>query len=198
MSANVKFDFQGLDHVALGCSDMKRTFDFYHGVLGMPVLHSIEYMGTAESGEQVPMGQHFFFGVGGDNPNAHIAFFYWKDGYQNVPDEKDGGPPSGVNPRAIKVGAMHHLNIRVAQDRIQEYCAKLAAEGVSYRHVTRYSDPEWREVRTTDGYTPPEPGCLMDSVYFDDPDGIHLELNAWLPAWDAWPNDHQPWSRDDR
>jgi hypothetical protein len=36
----------------------------------------------------------------------------------------------------------------------------------------------------------------MDSVYFDDPDGVHLELNARLPAWAAWPNDHAPWSRE--
>ena len=64
---------------------MKRTYDFYHGLLGMPVLHSIEYTDKDDDGNVVPMGQHFFFGVGGENPNAHIAFFYWKNGYQNAP-----------------------------------------------------------------------------------------------------------------
>jgi catechol 2,3-dioxygenase-like lactoylglutathione lyase family enzyme len=196
MQTNTKFDFQGLDHVALGCSDMKRTADFYHGTLGMPILHTIEYTQDDEHGDPVPMGQHFFFGVGGDNPNAHIAFFYWKNGYQSLPDRDAGDtqPHPDVNPRAIRIGQMHHLNLRVAPDKIEQYCRTLAIARVDYQHVTRYADPDWREIRTTNGYTPPEPGCLMDSVYFDDPDHIHLELNAWLPDWDQWPNNHQPWA----
>jgi catechol 2,3-dioxygenase-like lactoylglutathione lyase family enzyme len=88
---------------------------------------------------------------------------------------------------------MHHINLRVEQDRIEECCELLGQAGVEFRHVTRYADP-WREVRTVNGYARPEPGCLMDSVYFEDPDGVQLELNAWLPEWDAWPNDHEPWS----
>ena len=36
------------------------------------------------------------------------------------------------------------------------------------------------------------------AMYFDDPDGIHLELNAWLPEWDKWPNNHEPWAADPR
>lgn len=195
MPVNSKFDFQGLDHVALGCSDMKRTYDFYHGLLGMPVLHSIEYLGENPEGETVPMGQHFFFGVGGENPNAHIAFFYWKDGYQHAPEVVESRP-EGVNPRAIKIAAMHHLNLRVAPENIEDCCTKLGEAGIEYRHSTRYADPEWREVRTINGYTKPEPGCLMDSVYFCDPDGVQLELNAWLPDWDDWPNDHEPWSNE--
>lgn len=39
MSGNPVFDFKEPDHVALTCSDMKQTVDFYHGKLGMPVLH---------------------------------------------------------------------------------------------------------------------------------------------------------------
>ena len=200
MPTNINFEFQGLDHVALGCSDMKRTVDFYHGKLGMPILHTIEYSEEDEHGNLVPMGQHFFFGVGGENPNAHIAFFYWKNGYQNLPHRgaDNTGSPPGVNPRAIKIGAMHHLNLKVAQDKIQHYCRMLGEAGIEYRHVTRYADPEWTEVRTVNGYTPPKPGCLMDSVYFDDSDGIHLELNAWLPEWDKWPNNHEPWAADPR
>jgi hypothetical protein len=34
----------------------------------------------------------------------------------------------------------------------------------------------------------------MDSVYFNDPDGLRLEFNAWMPDWDSWPNDDKPWS----
>jgi catechol 2,3-dioxygenase-like lactoylglutathione lyase family enzyme len=196
LTAETGFEFLGLDHVALGCSDMKRTYDFYHGLLGMPVLHSIEYTDKDDDGNVVPIGQHFFFGVGGENPNAHIAFFYFKDGYQNAPGfgmEETPRPP-GVGPLAIKIAEMHHLNLRVAQDQIGRHCRLLGEAGIHYEHVTRYADPEWREVRTVNGYRAPEPGCLMDSVYFDDPDGVHLEFNAWLLEWDSWPNDHVPWS----
>jgi len=189
-----KIEFLGLDHVALGCSDMKRTVDFYHGLLGLPILHTIEYLGDDGSGQQVPMGQHFFFGVGGENHNAHIAFFYWKNGYHpEAGNMGTAGPPAGVFPRAIKPGVVGHINLRVAAERIGEYCDVLTEAGLPFRHTARYADP-WREVTTVNGYTPPEPGCLMDSVYFDDPDGLHLEFNAWLPDWDNWPNDHKPWS----
>jgi catechol 2,3-dioxygenase-like lactoylglutathione lyase family enzyme len=191
--APTKIEFLGLDHVALGCTDMKRTVDFYHGLLGMPILHTLEYTGDDGTGNMVPMGQHFFFGVGGENPNAHIAFFYWKNGYHpeagNItPDVR----PDSVYPGAIKPGVVNHLNLRVAPERIAEYCDFLTAAGVPFRHTLRYGDP-WREVTTMNGYTAPEEGCLMDSVYFDDPDGLRLEFNAWLPEWDKWPNDHEPW-----
>jgi catechol 2,3-dioxygenase-like lactoylglutathione lyase family enzyme len=187
-------DFLGLDHVALGCSDMKRTVDFYHGVLGMPILHTLEYMGDDGSGNQVPMGQHFFFGVGGENHNAHLAFFYWRHGYHpeggNItPDVR----PEGVAPRAFKPGSVGHINLRVASERIPEYCDLLLRAGIPFKHTTRYTDP-WREVTTVNAYAAPQNGCLMDSVYFDDPDGLHLEFNAWMPAWDDWRNDDEPWS----
>ena len=45
MPPTTKIEFLGLDHVALGCSDMQRTVDFYHGLLGMPILHTLEYTG---------------------------------------------------------------------------------------------------------------------------------------------------------
>jgi catechol 2,3-dioxygenase-like lactoylglutathione lyase family enzyme len=93
----------------------------------------------------------------------------------------------------MKPGVVGHINLRVAAERIGEYCDLLAAAGVPFRHTARYANP-WREVTTVNGHKPPQPGCLMDSVYFDDPDGLHLEFNAWLPDWDNWPNDHEPWS----
>ena len=102
--------------------------------------------------------------------------------------------PPGVYRRAIKPGVVGHINLRVAQERIPEYCELLGAANIDYRHTTRYGIPEWSEVTTVNGYTPPRPHCLMDSVYFDDPDGIHLEFNVWLPEWDSWRNDHEPWA----
>ena len=35
---NREFALGGINHVALVCSDMQRTVDFYTGVLGMPLI----------------------------------------------------------------------------------------------------------------------------------------------------------------
>jgi len=51
------FEFRGINHLALVCRDMERTVDFYTGVLGMPLVKTIEL--------PAGMGQHFFFDCGG-------------------------------------------------------------------------------------------------------------------------------------
>lgn len=35
-TSNSKYELRGINHLALVCSDMQRTIDFYSGVLGMP------------------------------------------------------------------------------------------------------------------------------------------------------------------
>lgn len=42
---NDKFELRGINHLALVCRDMKRTVDFYTGVLGMPLTKTIELPG---------------------------------------------------------------------------------------------------------------------------------------------------------
>lgn len=193
---NTKFEFQGIDHIATTCSDMAKTTAFYRDKLGMPVLYTIEY--ENDNGE--PIGQHFFFGVG--DGDAHIAMFYWKDGYQTLsPDEIAAGAKPD-NPRAMPIGSFGHLNLRVPETKIEEYCSRLGDEGIPYYHIVRYRDPDrpgvMRIVRTDNGFGPPQDGALMSSVYFHDPDGLMLEFNAWLPAWKSWPNDHTPWAEPAR
>ena len=69
MSArNEQFDLKGVNHVALVCRDMERTVAFYSGVLGMPLVKTIE----------LPFGggQHFFFDIGNGDC---LAFFWFPD-----------------------------------------------------------------------------------------------------------------------
>ena len=40
---NSEFELRGVNHVALVCSDMRRTVGFYSGVLGMPLIKTIEW-----------------------------------------------------------------------------------------------------------------------------------------------------------
>lgn len=203
MSKNPIFEFRGLDHVALTCSDMKRTVDFYHGKLGMPVLHTIEYFDEAEA----LLAQHWFFGVGDpNNPDAHIAFFWWKDGYQSLSKDEISSGKKPKNRFARPVGGMLHLNLRVSPEHLRPYAEKLTKMGLPFRHVTRYNvepSEQKRSAFTTAGmrgitsmneYHEPEEGWLMNSVYVFDPDGIEVEFNSWAPGWRDWRNDHIPQS----
>ncbi|HEX2402990.1 MAG TPA: VOC family protein, partial [Mycobacterium sp.] len=42
---NSEFELGGINHVALVCSDMARTVDFYSNVLGMPLIKSLDLPG---------------------------------------------------------------------------------------------------------------------------------------------------------
>ena len=55
-NTNTEFELGGINHVALVCADMAKTVDFYSGVLGMPLVKSLDLPGG--------MGQHFFFDAG--------------------------------------------------------------------------------------------------------------------------------------
>jgi catechol 2,3-dioxygenase-like lactoylglutathione lyase family enzyme len=191
MSANPKFDFRAIDHIAITVSDMKRAVDFYHGKLGMPVLYTMEYKNDADE----VIGQHWYFGIGDDG--SHLAIFYWKDGYQTLPTQPTERPKP-PNPRAYPIAELMHLNLRVDADRIEEYCAILKQEGIPFRHTVRYHDPDRPGLMLVENreneFLPARDDALMTSVYFDDPDGIHLECNAWLPAFASWPNDATPMS----
>ena len=63
-----RFEFNGINHLALVCRDMGRTVDFYTNVLGMPLVKTIEL--------PAGMGQHFFFDCGGGDS---LAFFWFPD-----------------------------------------------------------------------------------------------------------------------
>lgn len=201
MSKNPNFDFKGLDHVALTCSDMQKTVDFYHNKLGMPVLHTIEYF---DDHDQL-LGQHWFFGVGDEsNQDAHIAFFWWKDGYQTLSKDEIFTGKKPANRFARPIGGMLHLNLRVLPENLRPYAEKLTAMNLPFRQVTRYAvdvaekqatglvTQGMRGITTRDEYHEPEEGWLMNSIYVFDPDGIEVEFNSWAPAWRRWRNDHVP------
>jgi len=199
MDTNPIFDFKGLDHLALTISDMKRSVDFYHGKLGLPILHTLEY--ANEAGEII--GQHWFLGVGDpSNSDAHIALFWWRDGYQTLTPEEIYTGRKPPNKFARPIGTMLHLNLRVDAAKMKPYAQKLVDMGIPFRHVTRYATDQdavqatglvnvgMRGITSMNEYHEPEEGWLMNSIYVKDPDGIEVEFNAWAPAWRAWRNNH--------
>lgn len=159
---NDQFELGGLNHLALVCSDMERTVDFYTNVLGMPLIKTIEL--------PMGMGQHFFFDIG----NGDCLAFFW---FPNAPSAAPGiaSPLTlpGDGDLATAIGSMNHVAISVPADRIEEYRDTLIARGIGCSEVLNHDDSEHQVSRTM------HDGVFVRSVYFFDPDGILLEFAAW-------------------
>ena len=104
---------RGVHHVALLCTDVQRTIDFYQGILGFPLTELFEnrdYQGST----------HFFFDIG--NGNA-LAFFDF--------------PGLGLEDYAEVLGGHHHLAISMPDDNWRRIKAKLDDAGIEYwEHLT--------------------------------------------------------------
>ncbi|AWS42822.1 VOC family protein [Streptosporangium sp. 'caverna'] len=182
MGDNTEFELRGVNHLALVCSDMKQTVDFYSGVLGMPLIKTIE----------LPMGwgQHFFFDCGGANA---LAFFWFPDAPEGIPGIS---APKGLPDRGellSAVGSMNHIALDVAPDKIEEYRDKLIAKGVDVGVILNHDDSEF-------GIAPEmQEGVFVRSIYFKDPDGILVEFAAWTREL-GLPDDvrHEPRTAADR
>jgi len=102
---------QGVHHIALLCSDVAATIDFYQGLLGFPLTELFEnrdYTGST----------HFFFDIGHGNA---LAFFDM--------------PGLDLGPYAEVLGGLHHLAISVEPARWGELRSRLQAAGVALHEV---------------------------------------------------------------
>jgi catechol 2,3-dioxygenase-like lactoylglutathione lyase family enzyme len=159
---NSEFEIRGVNHVALVCRDMQRTVDFYSGLLGMPLVKTVE----------LPFGggQHFFFDVGnGDS----IAFFWFPSPPPAAPGVASAGAMPGTPTWESAVGSMNHLAFDVPAERFDEYVGRLCAKGIEVGEVLNHDDSELGVSERV------HEGTFVRSVYFFDPDGILLEFAAW-------------------
>ena len=113
---------RGVHHIALICSDVQRTVDFYQGVLEFPLTEIFEnrdYEGST----------HFFFDIGGGNALACFDL-----------------PGLDLAPYQEILGGLHHLAISVEPARWQHLKDAVAAAGVTYEHVDGssiyFTDPD--------------------------------------------------------
>jgi catechol 2,3-dioxygenase-like lactoylglutathione lyase family enzyme len=159
---NTEFELGGINHLALVSSDMKQTIDFYSGVLGMPLVKTLDLPNG--------MGQHFFFDCGGGDC---LAFFWFPDAPDGVPglsapaDRPDRGDLTSA------IGSMNHVAFSVAPEKIEEYRDRLLRAGVDCTEVANHDDSEFGLSESL------HPGVYVRSVYFQDPDGILLEFACW-------------------
>jgi catechol 2,3-dioxygenase-like lactoylglutathione lyase family enzyme len=156
---NRKFQISGLHHLALVVKDMDRTIDFYNRILGMPLIKTIDIPGGR--------GLHFFFDVGN---GASLAFFWFPDAPEAAPGIAAPPYPKGVSAH----GSMHHVAFQVPAEKLQDYRDILVAEGVDVTETWYHNDP-------LDDITVVEtPTSFLGSIYFQDPDGIIMELADWM------------------
>jgi catechol 2,3-dioxygenase-like lactoylglutathione lyase family enzyme len=169
--ADKMFELDGLSHLALNCADMARTVEFYEGVLGIPLVKTMEVPGGQG-------GQHFFFDVG---RGECLAFFYFPDmPARDVPIDIIGGPQNA--------GLMNHAAFRVPADKFFDYRSKLDEFGLRSVYVRHDTDG---------GFSMDPAETLNDktfalTVYFPDPDGNIIEFCSWLPAYEQLGRDHEP------
>jgi len=180
-NSDPKFEFRGINHLALVCSDMRRTIDFYSGVLGMPLVKTLDLPDG--------LGQHFFFDCGGGNT---LAFFWLADS----PDAAPGiAAPKGLPDQgelASAVGSMNHVAFAVPPEKFDEYRSRLKAEGIAVSRVLNHDDSPAgvsREVHA---------GTFVRSFYFQDPDGALLEFACWTREFTEADVRHEPKTAADR
>jgi catechol 2,3-dioxygenase-like lactoylglutathione lyase family enzyme len=125
----------GVDHLALICSDLERTIEFYTEVLGMHLTRIVQ-------NRDDPTSTHIFLNMGGGN---QLAFF----------DFPEKGPD-----RTIRgVGSMHHVALKTRPDKMRAILARLDERHISYStHGTPDAgsiyvrDPDEILVELTTGY----------------------------------------------
>ena len=175
MSDQDRMEIRGVNHLALVCRDMARTVDFYTNVLGFPLVKTIEL--------PIGMGQHFFFDIGnGDS----LAFFWFPEAPDAVPGISAPAARPDTGDLTSAVGSMNHVAFDVDPDRIEEYRERLVAAGVACSEVANHDDSEWTVAEEM------HPGVYVRSVYFQDPDGILLELAAWTRPLGPADVSHEP------
>ena len=172
---NKEFEIRGINHLALVCKDMQRTVDFYSGVLGMPLIKTIELPGN--------YGQHFFFDIGnGDS----LAFFWFPHAPERAPGISSAAHWPGDGEIATAHGSMNHVAFDVSPERFEEYVQKLHDKGIQTSKVYNHDESATQASREM------HPGVFVRSIYFMDPDGILLEFAAWTRVFDESDVRHKP------
>lgn len=102
---------RGVHHIALICSDVERTVQFFDGLLRFPLIEMFEnrdYKGST----------HFFFDIGHGNALAYFDL-----------------PGLDLAGYAEVLGGHHHLAISISRAEWEAAHARLQAAGVECAHV---------------------------------------------------------------
>ncbi len=173
-SQSTNYELRGFNHVAMVCRDMQDTVDFYEGILGFPLIKTLDLGGH---------GQHFFFQV---TENDGVAFFWFDNANAAQPGVASADWSAGeMNPSRAQglaskaaPGAMHHLSFGVPADKLDEY-REIA--GVARDRSDRGDQALRREWRGNPVDLFPRPGRdhpRVQRLVRDAGDAGHVELPA--------------------
>jgi catechol 2,3-dioxygenase-like lactoylglutathione lyase family enzyme len=196
--------YKGVSHLALVSSDMAKTVEFYEGVLGMPLMKTMDLADLGLPGG----GQHFFFDCG----NGDCLAFFWY-GY-GVEAARGVAAPRGMALPSAD-GSMHHVAFKIEPEEVMDTKRVLDDKGVEYQFIVHQLPevimprltPEVRAQMEERGLPEKLPSASPDDIdestfavsfYMEDPDGIQVEICAWYPAWDKIVREHQPAANADR
>lgn len=125
----------GVDHLALICSDLDATIQFYTTVLGMRLTKIV-------TNRDEPTSTHIFLDMGGGN---QLAFFDF--------------PKKGPDKTVRGIGSMHHVALKASPEQYRGIIANLKAKQLAYSmHGSEESgsvyirDPDEILVEVTTGY----------------------------------------------
>jgi glyoxylase I family protein len=99
---------RGLHHLALICSDVERTIQFYQDLMGFPLVELMENRDYAGS-------THLFFDIGNQNL---LAFFDF--------------PGLGLHPGVEAIGGVQHIAIATDSAHFERVKARLEERGIPY------------------------------------------------------------------
>jgi catechol 2,3-dioxygenase-like lactoylglutathione lyase family enzyme len=163
---NPEFELRGINHLALVCSDMDRTVEFYRDVLGMPLIGDIELPDG--------IGHHFFFDIG----KGVLAFFWFAKAPEAAPGvaspRRIFGDSKDRNDSITAHASMNHVAFDVPEERFDEYYQRLQAKGIRTSAIYNHDESPRQYSETITETT------FGRSVYFMDPDGILLEFATWI------------------
>ncbi len=166
MAKNCKTDLKacGINHIAIMCKNMATTVHFYRDILGFPLVKTLEIPADVP---RVGGMQHFFFDTGG---LALLAFMWFPE----TPAPAPGIATAPVGGGFSAPGSMNHLAINVEEELLEAYRQRLLDHGIEVSPIINHDDSRVSvspEVNET---------TYVRSIYFTDPDGIRLELAAWV------------------
>ena len=98
----------GVDHLALICSDLNATIRFYTEIMGMRLTKIVE-------NRDEPTSTHIFLDMGGGN---QLAFFDF--------------PGLGLQPGVESIGSVQHIAISVEPAQLERIKGRLEAKGITY------------------------------------------------------------------
>jgi glyoxylase I family protein len=137
---------RGVHHMALICSDVERTIQFYQGVLGFPLIELME-------NRDYPGSSHLFFDIGHGNL---LAFFDF--------------PGLGLQPGVESFGSVQHIAISVDPAQFEPLKGRLEEHRIPYIGPDRgavnslyFKDPDGIQIELIR-----EPLLVMDGQALDD------------------------------